>query len=77
MANVETWGWSDTFQQLIDAGHTWADIQHYTLAQVEFFGKAVDRSRIRQEKTALIIARAAQYDAESYDKFLKERPEYG
>lgn len=73
----ETWGWGDTFQHLIEGGHTWGEIQHYTLAQVEFFGKAIDRARIREEKTALIIARAAQYDAESFETFIKERPEYG
>jgi hypothetical protein len=40
---------------------------------VEFFGKAIDRARIREERTALVIARAAQFDSETYDNFMKER----
>ena len=73
MAASEPWGWSDTFQQLINGGHTWEEIQHYTLGQVEFFGKAIDRARIEEEKTELVIARAAQFDSDTYANFLKER----
>lgn len=57
---------SDTFQRLISAGHRWADIQGYTLAQIRLFDAAAGRHTRGNQRIALLSARAAWSDASVY-----------
>lgn len=57
---------SDTFQRLISAGHSWADIQGYTLAQIRLFDAAAGRLQRGAQRVALLSARAAWSDASVY-----------
>jgi hypothetical protein len=48
-------------------------VQRYTLAQVRFYGKAIDRERRRRERAQALIARAAyHYEPDNFQTFLEE-----
>lgn len=57
---------SDTFQRLISAGHRWADIQGYTMAQIRLFDAAAGRNTRGNQRITLLSARAAWSDASVY-----------
>lgn len=57
---------SDTFQRLISAGHSWADIQEYSLAQIRLFDAAAGRLQRAEQRIGLLSARAAWSDASVY-----------
>ncbi|CDF82651.1 hypothetical protein PKB_1286 [Pseudomonas knackmussii B13] len=57
---------------MIGAGHCWADVRGYTLAQLEAFREAVDSEARESSRMALIITRAAQAKEKDYRKILKE-----
>ncbi len=58
---------------MISAGHTPQAIEHYTLAQVRFYGQAIERERKRRERALALIIRAAHhYESDDFEKFLQE-----
>lgn len=56
-------GLADVFQRLISAGHSWSEIQGYTLAQVRLFSASAGRLAREDDRTAMLTARAAWSDA--------------
>ncbi|MDT4844957.1 hypothetical protein D3C72_2476450 [compost metagenome] len=57
---------------MISAGHAWGDIRNYTLAQIEAFSSAASEGVREAARSDLLIARAAQTDAASFKKFIRE-----
>ncbi|MDU9400795.1 hypothetical protein [Pseudomonas sp. zfem003] len=64
-------GWADAVQQLISAGHTWADIQTYTLPQIEAFAAALHEDSRAAALLDLQVARAARCE-KGYKTLQKE-----
>jgi hypothetical protein len=52
-------GWSDTLQALVSAGHRPSDILCYTLAQVRWWGDAIERARRLKVGDNVLAARLA------------------
>lgn len=57
---------------LIERGHSFTDIQHYTLGQLRAFTEAAERSQRRKLADDAVTARAAQYDTNDFKKYLTE-----
>jgi len=66
----DAWGWADTFQQLIAAGHRRRDIDGYTLKQVEAFMSAIERQRRNLMVGEAIAMRMAQADGKAWKKYI-------
>ena len=57
---------------MIDAGHAYADILNYTLAQVEAFLKAIDRQESRRMANLLtVVSVGAQGSSDAIKKFMR------
>ena len=65
-------GWADTAHQLISCGHTWADVQGYSLGQIQAFTAAVCTAERAQMRNAMIAARAAQAEGKDFKKLMKD-----
>lgn len=71
MGNADAW--SNALQRLIGAGHAYADILDYTLAQTNAFVAAVDRQESRHLANLLtVIATGSQRSGDALRKALKE-----
>ncbi len=71
MGNADAW--SNALQRLIGAGHAYADILDYTLAQTNAFVAAIDRQESRRLANLLTVtATGAQGDGDAIRKALKE-----
>ena len=57
---------------MIGAGHSMADVQEYTLRQIETFLAAIDAEDRAANRVALIAARAANAKPEDFKRLLKE-----
>lgn len=57
---------------MVGAGFAWADVQTFTLAQIEALLAAIDDERKGERRLDLIIARAAQAKADHFKKVLRE-----
>jgi len=57
---------------LIGAGHSMADVQEYTLRQIETFLEAIDAEDRAANRVALIAARAANAKPEDFKRLLKD-----
>ena len=58
---------------MISAGHAYADILNYTLAQTESFLAAIDRQESRELASLLsVIATGSQGDSKAIARLLKE-----
>ena len=58
---------------MIGAGHAYADILDYTLAQMDAFLAAIERQESRQLASLLsVIATGSQGDSKSIARLLKE-----
>jgi len=58
---------------LIGAGHAYADILDYTLAQIDAFLAAIERQEFRQLASLLsVIATGSQGDSKAIARLLKE-----
>jgi len=58
---------------LIGAGHAYADILDYTLAQIDAFLAAIERQESRQLASLLsVIATGSQGDSKAIARLLKE-----
>ena len=66
-------GWSDAVQRLIGAGHSYASIMDYTLAQTEAFLTAINRQESRHLANLLtVISTGSQGSSESLRKLFRE-----
>ena len=58
---------------MIGAGHAYADILDYTLAQIDAFLAAIERQEFRQLASLLsVIATGSQWDSKAIARLLKE-----
>lgn len=57
---------------MISAGHLWADVQRYTLLQIEAFLAGIDMEERRRNRALLVACRAAQAKQDAFKKILKE-----
>lgn len=57
---------------MIGAGHSMADVQEYTLRQIETFLEAIDAEDRAANRVALIAARAANAKPEDFKRLLKD-----
>lgn len=57
---------------MIGAGHLLADVQDYSLQQVETFLSAIDQEDRAANRVALIAARAANAKPEDFKRLLKD-----
>ena len=58
---------------MIGAGHAYADILDYTLAQIDAFLAAIERQEFRQLASLLsVIATGSQGDSKAIARLLKE-----
>lgn len=69
------WGWADTAQLLIGQGHSRPDVYAMTLDQVRLFTAAAERQHRRRLRDLATVFRAAQYDKDNFDKFMKKLDE--
>ena len=59
-------------ERLIDAGHAYASILNYTLAQVDAFIAAIDRQESRRLKNLLsVVSVGAQGNSDAIKKFMR------
>ena len=73
MGNADAW--SNALQRLIGAGHAYADILDYTLAQTNAFVAAIDRQESRRLANLLTVtATGAQGDGDAIRKALLTSP---
>lgn len=52
-------------------GHRFADVQDYTLPQIELFTQAISEQESEQVKRQAIAARAAQASKNDFNKFMR------
>lgn len=64
--------WGAVVQRLISAGHRLAEVQDYSLQQIEIFLAAIDREDRAATRGSLIAARAANLKPDSFKRLLKE-----
>ena len=56
---------------MIQYGHRFADVQDYTLPQIELFTQAISEQESEQVKRQAIAARAAQASKNDFNKFMR------
>ena len=62
----------EDYQRLIDAGHAYASILNYTLAQVDAFIAAIDRQESRRLANLLsVVSVGAQGSSDAIKKFMR------
>lgn len=61
---------SDTFHDLIAAGHAWREIRDYSLGQIRLFADAAGRATRERDRTALLCARAAWSEGPLFSKLM-------
>lgn len=57
---------------MIGSGHALADVQEYSLRQIETFLAAIDQEDRASNRVALIAARAANAKPEDFKRLIKE-----
>lgn len=72
MAARTNWTWADAVQLLIERGHSFTEIKHYTLSQLREFTAAAERARRRALADQLVNLRASQYEKHTYRDFLRK-----
>lgn len=70
-ADGDPWGWADTIQALISAGHGFAEIKGYTIAQCRAFLGAIERRERQRRYGDAIAARMAQADGKAWKTYIK------
>lgn len=69
------WGWADTLQSLIGAGHSLSDVRDYTLGQVKAYMRAIARAEARREQRMASAARSAWMDGKDFKKYVESLDE--
>lgn len=64
-------GWADTLQALVNAGHRPADIMNYTLAQVRWWGEAIQRAKSLRHADEIIASRMTWAEPEKLGEVLR------
>lgn len=70
-ADAPAYGWADTLQALVSAGHRPQEILEYTLAQVRWWSEAISRARQMHHADAILSARLAWAESEPLGKVLR------
>lgn len=65
-------GWADQLQSLVSAGHSAREVMGYTLAQVRWWGAAVERERNSRQADAVVAARMAWADPKDARAYVRE-----